>query len=176
MDSMPTYTGKLLNLDRLKLEDIDIKDVAHHLSNICCFNGACRWFYSVAQHSLTVAGLVGKEMRLWALLHEAPKAYYGDVLASQVDNHLYEEIRHANRPVDVIVFRRFGLLEIDEPYLGLPPEVRKANDKVRLAEEQLMSEPFIKVKVAKTIPIVPMTPEAAEHQFLDMYHRCYGGK
>ena len=77
---MQTFTGKYVKPLDLKYEDIDIMDIAHHLSLICRFNGACKRFYSVAQHSIMVANLVSKHDKLAALLHDASEAYMADVI------------------------------------------------------------------------------------------------
>lgn len=76
---MQTFTGKYVNPLDLKPDDIDIVDIAHHLSLICRFNGACMSFYSVAQHSLLVSDLMPNEDKLAALLHDAAEAYISDV-------------------------------------------------------------------------------------------------
>ena len=69
----------------LKPEDVNEKDLATSLSHICRFNGHIEPFYSVAQHSISVARLV--EARgasptsvVQALLHDASEAYLcGDI-------------------------------------------------------------------------------------------------
>lgn len=73
--------------------EICIEDIAHGLSNICRFGGHTKHFYSVAEHSLRVsfaisvqpvASLAARhEQRIHAmqgLLHDAPEAYYGDMI------------------------------------------------------------------------------------------------
>ena len=81
---METYTGKRVNPLDLKIEDIDIEDIAHALSHICRYGGHCHKFYSVAEHSVRVAVKVGDKgfysLRLAALLHDASEAYLGDVI------------------------------------------------------------------------------------------------
>lgn len=75
-----TYTGKRVNPLALKPDDICIEDIAHALSLLCRFNGHCRQFYSVAEHSIRVAQVVGSRyFRLAALLHDAAEAYLSDV-------------------------------------------------------------------------------------------------
>lgn len=77
---METYTGRYVNPLNLLPKDIDIVDIAHHLSLICRFNGACKEFYSVAQHSIYVASMVTEKDKLAALLHDAHEAYCGDFI------------------------------------------------------------------------------------------------
>lgn len=74
-----TYTGKKFYPSDVKLEDIDIEDIAHSLSLICRFNGHCEKFYSVAEHSVRVSDLLPKKYKLAGLLHDAVEAYISDL-------------------------------------------------------------------------------------------------
>lgn len=76
---LTTYTGKKFYPLNPKIEDIDILDIAHHLSLICRFTGACRIHYSVAEHSVRGIPLVPKDQRLAFLLHDSPEAYMADL-------------------------------------------------------------------------------------------------
>ena len=76
---MTTYTGKKFYPLNPNPEDIDILDIAHHLSLICRFTGACRIHYSVAEHSVRVMSLVPKDQKLGALLHDSPETYMADL-------------------------------------------------------------------------------------------------
>lgn len=63
-----------------KPDDIDLKDIAHGLSQMCRYTSRTSHFWSVAQHSLLVASLMDKpEDKIHALLHDAPEAYIGDI-------------------------------------------------------------------------------------------------
>lgn len=55
MSYITTFTGKHFDPTHPVPEKIDVKDIAHALSLICRANGHTRFFYSVAQHSLSRA-------------------------------------------------------------------------------------------------------------------------
>lgn len=74
-----TYSGKMFDVFAPNADLIDIQDIAHALSNQCRFGGHTSRFYSVAQHSLAVAGRLPKEQRLAGLLHDAAEAYLVDI-------------------------------------------------------------------------------------------------
>ena len=86
---MKLYDRKLLM--GLKPEDIDIKEIAHNLSQICRYAGATPGFYSVAEHSVIVAEMMYDNVNLiennsnvlaamYGLLHDAHEAYIGDII------------------------------------------------------------------------------------------------
>jgi hypothetical protein len=86
-DWMQTYTGGAFWPLDPRPDEIKIEDIAHALSMICRFNGHCRRFYSVAEHSCRVAEFVrqrhrpcAREIFRQALLHDAAEAYLGDVV------------------------------------------------------------------------------------------------
>lgn len=59
-------------------QDVKLPDIVHALSLTCRFGGACKVFYSTAEHSVRVARLVmavEPEHALSALLHDAHEAY-----------------------------------------------------------------------------------------------------
>lgn len=77
---MTTFTGKQFSFNDPQPDQICIEDISHQLSMICHWNGACREFFSVAQHSAMLSRIVPWELQKWALLHDAAEAYCGDMI------------------------------------------------------------------------------------------------
>lgn len=84
MSEILTYTKKMFDPLNPNPELIDIRDIAHALSQLCRANGHYGEFYSVCQHSLDCcaeAAARGENVRiqLACLLHDASEAYLSDV-------------------------------------------------------------------------------------------------
>ena len=79
MTWIATRSGKKLDLLTPEPDQIDIKDIAVALSRLPRFAGHTTEFYSVAQHSVLVAWQSPHDVRLQALLHDAPEAYLMDL-------------------------------------------------------------------------------------------------
>jgi hypothetical protein len=79
MSFIETHSGLQFTLEN---PQFNITDIAHSLSLLCRYNGHCKQFYSVAQHSLMVSYLM-EELNLGdplqGLLHDATEAYLSDV-------------------------------------------------------------------------------------------------
>ncbi|MDK1020196.1 MAG: hypothetical protein QGD90_00980 [Candidatus Hydrogenedentes bacterium] len=80
-----TFTGRAVNAFDLRVEDICIEDIAHHLSMECRFAGACSRRYSVGEHSILVRRFLWveygatAEVQLAGLMHDAFEAYAKDI-------------------------------------------------------------------------------------------------
>jgi hypothetical protein len=79
-----TYTGKSFRPLAARPEDVDIHDIAHALALKCRFNGHCKSFYSVAEHSVRVSRYLEQtgappKIALWGLMHDAGEAYLADL-------------------------------------------------------------------------------------------------
>lgn len=111
-DYIETYTGKTFYPLDPRPEEIDIVDIAHHLSQICRFNGASKFFFSVAQHSINVYKYVKAqggsiEQQFDALMHDASEAYLCDlpkpIKRFMSDYKVYEDI------VQEVIYQKYGL-------------------------------------------------------------------
>lgn len=83
-------SGRRLDLLDPSPLDVEIEDIAHGLARVARWNGQTRGehAFSVAQHSLLVEAIVGqlapatsRELRLMALLHDAPEYVVGDMIS-----------------------------------------------------------------------------------------------
>lgn len=128
--SIRTFTGKTFWPLEPQADDVDIRDIAHALANLCRYTGHTRDFYSVAQHSVLVAECVAPEHRMWALLHDAAEAYLGDMAGTvkAADAPLGTAYRGAEERVMRAVAARFGL-----PWPE-PPEISAADRALLVAE------------------------------------------
>lgn len=132
-----TATGRLVDPFDLRVKDISLRDIAHHLAMTCRFHGGVSTFYSVASHSLAVSRQAVNIARLdaaavcafdppterealrltgaYALLHDAGEAYLGDIRQPIKARDECEAIRRAEGRAVTSIFRAVGLPE-DIPY------------------------------------------------------------
>lgn len=181
--------GRFYPLDP-RPEEVFIEDIAHHLSLLCRFTGACRKFYSVAQHSVHVSETVPDKpgLAMWALLHDAPESYLNDI-SRPFKAHLFT----LENPIDLTNARPIecaeaGILEAIAVRFNLKPmpdwTAIKHADNVLLATEarDLMApldpgwEKWLKHISPLPKPIVPWPPEVAKDAFLERFVELGGGR
>lgn len=147
--------------------DVCIFDIAKHLSMLCRYTGACRHFYSVAEHSVYVSRLVPEEHALTALLHDATEAYIADI----------------NRPTkqslpDYKALEELNWKQAIAPAFGLPQEMPEcihiADRAVGRAEQNQIMPPLpgpdcYAGTPAADITIECLPPKQAERAFIDRY-------
>lgn len=147
---LETVTGKLIDVEDPKVEDIDIEDIAWGLSRIARFCGATITPipYNVAQHSVLVAKKVeedidamgftkakeygvGYQTVLKALLHDASEVYTGDV-PSPVKKipSLYPVFKELEHKLMTKVYEKCGLPACSEYEEALIKRADKWSQKV----------------------------------------------
>lgn len=114
-----SYTGRLITPFTPRIDQIDIKDIAHALSMTCRFGGHCKHFYSVAEHSVHVADYMEQQrceptMVLRALLHDASEAYLGDIPSPMKRHPNFDWYVDVEREFQNKVYVKFGLSKADE--------------------------------------------------------------
>ena len=173
-DWLQTFSGrKFWPLDSIP-EDIYIEDIAHALSLICRFGGHCSEFYSVAQHSVLVAGAVTQEHKLWALLHDATEAYLGDIVRPLKHSQQLLPYRQIETALMHCICLRFGMLPM------MPQEVKYADNCMLLTEKRELLRHDLpwtpSTAQAYRLIICPVSPEEAEQEFLETFHAIQTAK
>ena len=167
MPAVSTKSGRRVSLLNPSPSQIVIGDIAHGLAHQCRFNGQTNKFYSVAQHSVLVASILPRELRLAGLLHDASEAYLGDVVQPLKD--LLPEYQSIETNFCEVLGARFGV------NLQHNDAIRHA-DLVVLATERRDLMPMDNAdwsSIAGITPlsrsIKPKSPEAASAQFMEMF-------
>jgi len=161
-DWIQTYTGKQFYPFDPNPDDICLEDVAHALALQCRFTGHCRTFYSVAQHSVIVSELSGKEFALWGLLHDASEAYLTDVASPVKHTEAFAAYRDAEALIMRAVCKRFGLSD------EMPAIVHEADNIALISEAKALMGDISRWNIDdphKIINIMPQTWEQAEWTF-----------
>ncbi len=91
MSCFAMTSGRLIDINNFNANDIDIEDIAHHLSKIQRFNGATpsNVSYTVGEHSINLANyflakfhpFCRDHLAAVALIHDASEAYMGDLIS-----------------------------------------------------------------------------------------------
>ena len=126
---LQTRSGRPFDYEQPKPDQIDIRDIAHALGQLCRFAGHCSRFYSVAEHSVHVAMLLrqgGDPLARWGLLHDAHEAYVVDIPSPL--KRLLPDYRKFEDIAAAAVLSRFGLVG------AMPPAV-VATDRILFQHE-----------------------------------------
>jgi len=162
-----TYTGRKFYPLRPNGRDLNIVDIAHALSMKCRYAGHCKFFYSVAEHSVHVSLNLPPELALWGLLHDASEAYLPDV-PRPIKAHLpgFVELEHE---IMSVVSLRYSLSWPE------PREVKRVDTAI-LADEQPVLMPNVPDDWGLSEPPLGVTiegwaPERAKAEFLRRFEK-----
>ncbi len=104
-----TITGRVVELDDVKPEDIELFDIAHALSHTSRWTGHCPTFYSVAQHSVLLSRICRyPATQLQALFHDAQEAYLGDV-STPLKSLIGDKYDQYENEISAVIAKRFGI-------------------------------------------------------------------
>lgn len=167
-----TFTGRKFHFLNFTADDICFDDIAHHLSQTCRYVGACKRFYSVAQHSLEVSRRGSNWVaQMWGLFHDAAETYIGDMsspwksLLLMQDHTKMVQGFYGMNP-DLCPIKRYEetiLKAVAEKFnlpWPMPEEVRK-NDKDLFKFEMK--------RLWDKYPLTGVGPEDIERHFMYMY-------
>lgn len=175
------HSGVLFNLAQPVASEVSMQDVAHHLSNICRFNGGTDSFYSVAEHSIMVQACLAHRgastrLQMAGLLHDAHEAYVGDII-TPVKKMLGKRYRDIVRNIDYAVCEKFGVT-YDDLHAH---EVWECDQIMLSVEAQYMmcsageGEPWNLMQVTRLEQSLlrpqRMNPSVAKERFLATYNK-----
>lgn len=172
MSQIKTYTGRLVSPLAADACDIDIRDIAHALSNQCRWSGHTRQFYSVGDHSVRVSLICDPQDALWGLLHDASEAYLVDLPRPLKDQEVFgAAYRRAEAHLMRTICEAFRLPE------AMPESVRRADDVLLWTEARdLMDlEPppeWRGERLSQTLR--PLGATAAKMAFMARYYELTG--
>ncbi len=162
-DWIRTYTGAQFWPLDARIDEIDIRDIAHALSMLCRYGGHCLRFYSVAEHCVLMARALPARYRFAALMHDAAEGYLVD-LPRPIKRNMPDYAKFEG-PLLSAIFERFGIPE-------LPSAVLAADSRILVDEQDQNMNGW----VTGTDGLIPLgvklqfwAPEVAEQQFLDAF-------
>ncbi len=165
-----TYTGRQFFPLAPDPDQVDLEDIAHGLAYQCRFNGQTRKFYSVAQHSVMVARLVPKRLRLAALMHDAAEAYMGDLVKPL--KQLFPLFSSIESKVLSAIGQRYGITSFDDRAIKRADLIALATEKRDLMPSS--SERWDSLRGIVPFPsrIEPLPPQEAKTEFLLAFEAC----
>jgi len=173
---MDTYTGKIFHPLSPEPEEICIEDIAHALSLLCRFNGQCREFYSVAEHSIRVSDMLPEDMRLAGLMHDAAEAYIGDLIHPIKSCLPY--YREVEKGIRNVIFDKFHVTWDKETsgqvkWADMIMRAREVRDLMTSGGAGWVDE-LPSLRPEDTACIYPVSPVTAEQGFLNYFYHLGG--
>lgn len=174
-----TFSGRVMDPCNSSPSDFCRIDIAHALAMKCRYGGHCRFFYSVAQHSVLCAQAAeraGTDAR-WALMHDAAEAYLCDVprpVKARIPGFDAMELRLLKS-----IAAWLGLPDPDP----LPAHVRLIDDHMISAEWPVLMSESVLVQIPEIpdsspvhdLVVVPWSLEKGKFEFLLQFDRLFGG-
>lgn len=164
-----THSGRVIDLKKIKPDDIIIADIAHALSNICRFGGHAKSYYSIAQHSIHVSRMTGPRSKLAALLHSASAAYFGEINRPLKQLPIFAEFVRAERDLQAFIEKKFGVSVDERDRL----DIEKAEHRALSTEARdFMFQPkpgYWTQAQADPSPILAAAPHEAKKMFLNRF-------
>lgn len=190
-DWMTTYMGYRF-YPMAPYGPVDIRDIAHALSNLCRYAGHARLFYSVAEHSVRMAEIIADRMRdvgmpfeatiryaFQALVHDATEAYLIDLPRPIKMRPEFAPYRAAEKRLDRYIRDRlqFPGYESDtsEIVKALDTEILGTEFRRLFDHEQVPEGLPPPINARGTLGSFGWAPVRAERLFISAYRRLCAG-
>lgn len=134
------YTGTMWNMDEPEGQQIYLDDIVVPLSRLPRYDAHTTRTISVAEHSLLVARLVGREAKPYALVHDFHEVWLGDITTPTALLLFHQEedmfwLKSWKRRYDSVVYEAFGL---ELPSEEIVMEVAQADLQARDIERRAL--------------------------------------
>lgn len=166
--TMRTFTGRILDPEKMDQFDINIIDIAHALSLSCRYGGHTYDFYSIAQHCVLMSELVPEEYAFEALMHDASEAYLTDI--PRAIKNLLPDYQKMEEKWEKRIAEQF---ELPFPITPLVKEMDRAIAAVEMACLMGCFEHPLKDQAPK-IKIESWSPNVAYRKFMNRYMELAG--
>lgn len=170
-----TFTGKKVNIFKMTKEDVDINDISHALSMTCRFNGHCKDFYSVAEHSVRCLDVLKDSClhttheKLQVLMHDAAEAYIGDI--PRPIKQQWPFISELENKIQKVIFEALNIKYSESFYVE---EIKKIDDILLATEARDLNLNVDEQWTLKQEPlekrIISYSQKEAESLFLNSFH------
>lgn len=127
-----TVSGRYVDLLDPDPKTIILTDIAHHLSQLCRYNGATRCFYSIAEHAVRCSQLghrlgYGSKARLAMLHHDDAEYVLGDVIRP-LKGAIGPLYRQLTAKMDAAIIQAIDLPWSDDRVYHNPDSVGRIDD------------------------------------------------
>lgn len=167
-----TFSCKTFEYRDPKPDQIEIRDIAHALGNICRFAGHTKQFYSVAEHSILCSlreELDTPMQQFTALMHDAVEAYINDV--PQPLKVMLRDYQKFEENINAAIAEKFGFPA------ELTPEVKQVDLRMLATERlQIMGpapqpwHPAIEAAEPYELTIKHWSPSFASWKFIERFY------
>jgi hypothetical protein len=167
-----SLNGQKIIVDQPDFAVVDIRDIAGSLSKLCRWGGHCYDFYSIAEHGIRLSRLMPPDLKMVALLKDAPKAYVGELQRPTKRLPQMEGWRDLRDRWALAIGTAFKLGQ----GIRFPPAlVREYDERLTHAERRDLLLPgdgreLANLAIARCVePITPMAPAEAASLFVSCF-------
>jgi 5'-deoxynucleotidase YfbR-like HD superfamily hydrolase len=122
-----TYSGKLIDLNCIDHNQINIEDIAYSLSRLCRYNGHTVEFWSVLDHTILITYLMQDDMCnpseiLYGIMHDFHEYLVGDIsqpVKSYLKNRFELDFNIIEHEIDSKIYEAFSVPKPSDRILNL---------------------------------------------------------
>lgn len=169
MTWMNTHSNIPFDIMDLEHSAVCIEDIAHALGNLCRYQGHSKFFYSVAEHSITVSKILPDHLKLAGLLHDASEAYIGDMIRPH--KQMFPDYQALEKRIEAKIFEAFGinLGPLDWDSIKRADDIVLFHEKKILFPNSTLDWKLPEVELDKRIKVRGFWPHIAGTHFKDYF-------